>query len=233
MRGDWEIRCHPEAVDAFAFERDQPDLREELEGFLEACRPGMILFDVGAHYGLFALAALHATAGRTRVVAVDPSRSAIRVFDANMRLAQADGRVTRLRAAVSDRDGEAFLLSGGAGGWHMMTRATEPRPDAERLPALTLETLSRRSGLTPTHVKIDVEGDEDAVLRGGEALLRSARPILFLELHGGILRRSGRSPEAVLRDLRSLGYSTFTIGGVPVDPAAAADRDVARIICRC
>ena len=232
MGNGWDVRCHPAAAAAFAFERDEPDQRAELEGFLAACRANMILFDIGAHYGLFALAALHATGGRARVIGVDPSKSAIRVFDANMRLARASDRVTRRIAAVSDRDGDASLLSGGAGGWHMMTRPPEARADADRVPALTLATLARETGLTPTHVKIDVEGDEGAVVRGGETLFRAAHPVLFLELHGGILRRSGRSPEAVLVYLQSLGYSRLTVAGSPIDPATAAQRDVARIVCR-
>jgi hypothetical protein len=90
----------------------------------------------------------------------------------------------------------------------------------------------RQAGVGPTHVKIDVEGEEDAVLRGGEATLRCDRPIVFLELHGGILRKSGRSALAVLDRLRSYGYGRLEIAGRPVAPADAAALDVARIICR-
>ena len=232
MRQGWTIRCHPGASQAFAFERDEPALRAELEGFLGACAPGMTLFDIGSHYGLFALAALHACGGSATVIAADPSASAMRVFDANMRFAEAGGRVSRRLAAITDHDGELPMLEGGAGAWHMMTTPVEPRPDARRLPALTLTTLSAQTGLIPTHVKIDVEGEEDAVLRGGAALLSAHHPVVFLELHGAILRRAGRSPGAVLERLVSLGYRTFAIAGASVDASTAAALDVARLICR-
>jgi len=232
MRDDWEVVCHPAAVEAFAFERDQPDLRAELDGFVAACRAGMTFFDIGAHFGLFTLAALEWGGAGATVVAVDPSDAALAVFDENMRLADAGARVARHRAAIGAEEGQMSLLTGGAGAWHMMVAAATPRHDAVTVPMMTLDGLARRSGVVPTHVKIDVEGEEDAVLRGGEDLLRRHAPVVFLELHGGILRKSGRDPAAVLERLRALGYRRLEIAGRAIDPAAAGAMDVARIICR-
>ena len=232
MRDDWAIACHPAAVEAFAFERDQPELRAELDGFVEACRPGMTLFDVGAHFGLFTLAALEWGGAGAKVIAVDPSDAALAVFDENMRLARAGTRVERHRAAIGAAEAQMSLLTGGAGAWHMMVAAGAPRHDAVTVPMMTLDGLARRAGVVPTHVKIDVEGEEDAVLRGGEDLLRRCAPIVFLELHGGILRKSGRDPAAVLERLRSYGYGRLEIAGHAADPGDAAAMDVARIVCR-
>ena len=77
-----------------------------------------------------------------------------------------------------------------------------------------------------------VEGAEDSVLAGGEALLRQARPLVFLELHGGILRRAGRSPQAVLERLATYGYRRLEIAGRAVTAEDASAMDVARIVCR-
>jgi FkbM family methyltransferase len=231
MCGDWEVRCHPAAVEAFELQRDAPELRAELDAFVSSCREGMVLLDIGAHYGLFTLAALHFSRGAARVIAADPSASAIAVFDTNMRLAGAGPRVDRYRVAVAEADGEVPLLTGGARAYHMMTRSEAPRPDAVVVPAITLDSLSDRAGVVPTHIKIDVEGAEDAVLSGGERTLRERRPIVFLELHGGILRRAGRDPLAVLERLASWGYRRFEIAGRTVDLRAVSGLDVARITC--
>src|SRR5258708_11933351 len=101
MRSDWELRCHPAAVEAFAFERDQPELREELEGFIAACGEGMVLFDIGAHYGLFALTALRWSGGTARVGAVDPSAPALEGFDGKMRLARGGSPARRRPPALA------------------------------------------------------------------------------------------------------------------------------------
>lgn len=232
MRDDWDVVCHPAAAQAFAFERDQPALRAELDGFVAACRDGMVLFDVGAHYGLFTLATLRYGGDSSRVVALDPSTPALEVFDVNMRLAAAGARVERIRAAAGAEEGRMALLTGGAGAWHMMMAARTPRTDVVSVPLVTLDALARRTAKTPTHVKIDVEGEEDAVLRGGETILRRHRPIVFLELHGDILRKSSRSPLAVLERLASYGYSRLEMAGRPIAPAEAAAPAVARIVCR-
>lgn len=232
MRDDWEVVCHPAAVHAFAFERDAPELRAELEAFVAACTDGMVLFDVGAHYGLFTLAALRYGGPASRVVALDPSDAAATVFDENVRLAGGTPRVARHQAAAGASEGETSLLESGAGAWHMMVAPGEARADAVAVPVLTVDGLARDSGLVPTHLKIDVEGQEDAVLRGAEGVLRSARPIVFLELHGAIIRRAGGSPAAVLERLRDAGYGSLAIGGSPVSLEHAAAQDMARIECR-
>lgn len=232
MREDWQLRCHPAAVEAFAFERDQPELRQELDGFIAACHEHMVLMDVGAHYGLFGLAAWRWSGGTARVIAVDPSAAALGVFDENMRLAGAASRVERFCAALADAEGQGSLLAGGAGAWQMMVKPETPRDDAIQVPLFTLDSLAARTGAVPTHVKIDVEGEEDAVLRGARGVLSAHHPTVFLELHAGMLRRSGRSPIAVLERLQSFGYGRFTIGTCDVTPEAAASMDVARIICR-
>jgi FkbM family methyltransferase len=181
---------------------------------------------------LFGLAALRWSGGTARVIAVDPSASALEVFDENMRLAGAGSRVVRFCAALADAEGEASLLTGGAGAWHMMMKPDTPRSDAVQVPMMTLDGLVARTGVVPTHVKIDVEGEEDSVLSGARGVLPDHHPIVFLELHAGMLRRSGRSPVAVLDRLRSYGYRSFTIGGREVASEAAATLEVARIICR-
>src|SRR5205085_4846895 len=56
---DWRVRCHPICAPSFAVFREDPAQRAELNQFVVNCSPGMQLLDVGAHWGIFALAALH------------------------------------------------------------------------------------------------------------------------------------------------------------------------------
>jgi len=74
-----------------------------------------------------------------------------------------------------------------------------------------------KTALTPTHVKIDVEGFEESVLRGGRRLLQSeSAPLLFLELHNDMIRAGGRRPEAVLDLVDEFGYQTFDFQRVAI-----------------
>ena len=57
-------------------------------------------------------------------------------------------------------------------------------------------------------IKIDIEGAEPLAFRGGRRILREDRPVVLSELHPVQLARVARtSPENLLTEMRSLGYS--------------------------
>jgi FkbM family methyltransferase len=58
-------------------------------------------------------------------------------------------------------------------------------------------------------IKVDVEGFEYAVLKGGERILKRIKPVLFLELDDENLRDNGRSAAELIGLLRSYGYQDF------------------------
>lgn len=228
----WRVRCHPASRIVFQVHRDEPEFRDELAAFARACTPGMVLVDVGAHLGFFTLAALHYGGPASRVIAVEPSASARRILTANLRLTGATDRVTVVRVGLGSTRGSMNVLTTGAGGLHQLIRPEGPRPDTVEIPILPLDELVAVSGLDPTHIKIDVEGSERAVLEGGQACLARGRPVVFLELHGGLLRRAGDDPAEALALLQRCGYCVFESHGVRVSPPEAAAADLIRLVCR-
>ncbi|GAB1446018.1 hypothetical protein MASR2M41_17670 [Flammeovirgaceae bacterium] len=61
-------------------------------------------------------------------------------------------------------------------------------------------------------VKIDVEGYELKVLRGGRQILTTYFPILFIEINDGNLKRYGDTAGELLQFLKSMGYTSFSHG---------------------
>src|SRR6185295_16818850 len=95
--------------------------------------------------------------------------------------------------------------------------------------AITLDGLVAKTGRTPTHVKIDVEGFEESVLLGGRQLLGGqGGPLLFLELHNEIIRAGGRKPEAVLDLVSEYGYRTFDFQNAPISREQLLAAPIAR-----
>ncbi|MEA2693634.1 MAG: hypothetical protein QOJ16_3021, partial [Acidobacteriota bacterium] len=89
-----------------------------------------------------------------------------------------------------------------------------------------------RLSFAPDLVKIDVEGYELAVLKGGRGVLARYRPRLFLELHPERLRELGGSVQEVVRLLEETGYRFQTLEGTPLRPATVAARgSVSRLLC--
>jgi FkbM family methyltransferase len=227
---EWTVRCTPSSVAHFRLLSENPTLAAELAGFRRFARPGMVLFDVGAHFGVFTLAALHYGGADARVVAVEPSSVPARVLRANLALQDASHRATVVQAAIGARDGSLSMLATGAGGGHYFVAAEQPRPDGLELEQLTLPTLVERTGLTPTHVKIDVEGHEGAVLDGASDWLARVRPVLLIELHNDELRRLGQSPEELVTKLAEIGYRLVDHAGNALDPIAGLRRSITRTI---
>src|SRR6516162_11506830 len=60
IRRGWILANHPSALSfAYLAQHDDPEQVREFDGFINHCSSGMVLFDIGAHFGLFSLAALH------------------------------------------------------------------------------------------------------------------------------------------------------------------------------
>ena len=79
MRPGWLITCHPAAYRcAYHLQINDPEQVLEFDNFIDNSFQGMVLFDVGAHFGLFSLAALHYGGPGSRAIAVDPSPIAVR-----------------------------------------------------------------------------------------------------------------------------------------------------------
>ncbi len=179
--------------------------RDEMAAFLDAA-PSLpadaLLYDVGAHRGLFSL--VHCAVGpHRRAVLFEPSRSLTN--DARTLLARNgfDGRAEVRVCGVGDRAGARRITEDALG---FAQPAGDDDADAATIEFTTLDEEWRRTGQVPSVVKIDVEGAEGEVIRGAAALLREIRPLLFLELHMDVLERRGESVEALLSQLTSCGY---------------------------
>ncbi len=95
--------------------------------------------------------------------------------------------------------------------------------------AVTIDQLADQFG-PPTHIKIDVEGYEAAVVRGGKRTLTRFAPLLFLELHNEMIRSEGGDPSCVLDDLADMGYEMFSVGSVRIERGAISKMPICRLV---
>lgn len=222
--------CHPYAYKIYHYAQvNDPEQREEYCSFVSNCRKGMLLFDIGAHFGVFSL-----TAARLggNAVAVDPSSISCNMIARQARLNGCTDEIRILQAAVSDAAGAIGMLSSGVFTAGYCKVATGRRPsELTETRAVTVDDLSRQFG-RPTHVKIDVEGYEAAVLRGATSTLREFAPLLFLELHNDMIRAAAGDPETILTELEALNYKTYDTSGRMVDKATIISRPIVRIVAR-
>lgn len=70
----------------------------------------------------------------------------------------------------------------------------------------TLASLEKLRGAPPSVIKMDIEGGEFEALMPSLDWLRERKPIMFIEFHEGIMRRSKKDPDALLEALKGIGY---------------------------
>ena len=205
------IICHPHAYEVFRLAQiEDADQREEFHHFESHCSNKMILFDIGAHYDIFSLAAAQMGG---MAIAVDPSPMAARMIATEAVLNGCDDRVKVFPAAISDVNGVISMLNSGvfSAGYFKSVRGRSDR-DLTKTRAVTVDQMVDNYG-PPTHIKIDVEGHEASVLRGAENTLRRYSPLLFLELHNEMVLLDGGNPESSLDELAKLGYALCGFDG--------------------
>lgn len=174
-------------------------LAGEFDSFLYAAikclRPlaGACCWDIGANIGYHSLA--FASQG-ANVIAFEPNETNANRFQLHLEKNPALApRIKLNRMAVADRDGEmSFVESGdleGASSGSHLSDATPPLGAAvyaafhqSVVSAVMIDTLIEQRGVpAPDVIKIDVEGAEHLVLRGGRRMLGRRKPLLLVEVH--------------------------------------------------
>jgi FkbM family methyltransferase len=142
-----------------------------------------IVFDLGANVGYYTLLAAK-LARRGHVVAFEPEPRNAAFLRANI-AANRCRNITVRELAVAGVSGTArFKLGRGSGTGALSCEG------ALHVKLVSLDEFVAESGLSPTHLKIDVEGAEYEVLCGGIETLSLLRPTIFLSTHGPLPHRS-------------------------------------------
>ena len=208
-----KVRCHPMSKVEFEVFQNDPEQGEEMAGFIALATPGMRLLDIGAHWGVFTLAGMHFGGKEARSICIEASSAAAKVLAENLVLNGFDKQVCIVNAACGAENGELRMLTTGAGGADYFVVPAGERPDTISVPQVTADTVCGRQEFRPTHLKVDVEGFEEEVLRGAQGVLREFRPVVFLELHGSHIEQRGKSAATVLDLLETAGYHEWTTTG--------------------
>ena len=179
--------------------------------WLDHMTPDDVLFDVGANIGLFSL---YASVGAgCRVFAFEPEARNFGLLNENIGKNRIGDRCIAYCVGLSDRSGfstirltEETLGSSGhqvqgalAGSDRLTGRAVRP----QGIQTVTLDELVHVHDLPmPSHIKIDVDGLEHAIVAGGQKVLADARlKSVMIELSLNFKQHA-----AVIGQLEALGF---------------------------
>jgi len=163
----------------------EPDLQGAAWRLIQ---PGMTVFDVGANIGYISLIAARLCGENGKVFAFEALPANLVRLKKNISLNKFAIRIAPIPAAVMDKSGEAVFLahaSGAMGKTKGSAGRDEHYSTEIRVPAIALDDFVYRQGNPAPHlIKMDIEGGEGMALKGMPRLLKEARPVLLIELHG-------------------------------------------------
>jgi FkbM family methyltransferase len=191
---------------------------EVQNAILSTVQPGWVVFDVGSYVGTVALGAARLVGPTGRVVAFDGDPVNVERLREHAIANQLQETLQVVHAAVWSssasktvpfRCGKTMRSQGGV-------ETGDNRPilgtgDLINVPVVSLDEFVASGARAPNLIKIDVEGGEMEVLRGGAKLFATNRPLIIAEIH------TTQARDEIQLWLRSNAYSASeTLLGDPV-----------------
>ena len=190
---------------------------------LNNVKHGNTVLDIGAHKAGYLYFIRKMVGSEGRVVAFEPQQILFRY----LQIVVAEFKwknVEIVHLALSDRKGQAQLMipkqrqksssSPGATIAHLSNK--DSFEIAEFVETETLDAFCANNNLAPDFLKIDVEGNELALLKGSIQVLKQYKPKILVEIEA---RHVGKSKAIeTFSFLEELGYSGFFIQGTHLIP---------------
>jgi FkbM family methyltransferase len=174
-----------------------------IERLRRVVKPGAVVYDIGAHLGLYTIALARLAGPAGHVYCLDPNPLCVYFLNTNLELNQVQN-VDVLPVAIIDRTGSTELTINYRNLQVGLVSEAPIRKPGHRItvPAAGLDELIATHRLRPpTFLKIDIEGAEVVAVDGMKRTIADHRPVLFIELHGR---------DAASRTLRSLAGARYT-----------------------
>jgi len=190
----------------------EPNERSFVGRFL---RQGMIVLDIGAHHGFYTLLASKLVGPAGKVFAFEPSPREQKALRLNLTLNRCKNVFTQ-PVALGDAEtrSDLFVVNGKHTGFNSLRPPGISSPTTQvKVSVKQLDSWLREAKLDRVDfIKLDVEGGEFAVLKGGRQFLEQRpRPVILAELEDARSEPWGHRAKDTASLLQSLGFQWFTL----------------------
>jgi FkbM family methyltransferase len=179
---------------------------KSMDTLFSLCKPGFNIIDIGTNIG-WTLLNLNKLSKTGKVIGFEPDPYNRNVCLKNIRLND-DADINVLPYALGDTEAIYNMEVRNPfnrGGNRITSKIGN---DTINVDVKLMDNVRELKELNHIDlVKIDVEGYELKVLKGGEQLLRKFKPILFIELHDDNLKDQGDSATDLIMFLETIGYN--------------------------
>lgn len=191
----------------------------ELENYTflqQQVKPGMQIIDIGAHIGLFSACCSQMAGPTGKIICFEPTPGTFSVLKDTLRLNHCNNVIAR-QAAVSDKEVAAtFYVSHTAGcnSNSLVRNKSGNQLTAYNVQLVAIDSIVSEYSLQPSLIKIDAEGAELDVLKGGVQTFTKYKPILILGLHPAFIKEKNDSLDIIWDLLLGCDYEVRLSGKI-------------------
>ncbi len=154
----------------------------ELEFWRQYLQPGMKAIDIGASFGIYTFSAAQRVGINGMVYSIEPFSEAVDCLRETCRTNQIEN-VKIFRNAIGDRDWPIRLILQSSCEFNYVAandESIDPSIEIETVDCMTLDTFVLQTGIDRLEIiKISTEGNELAILTGGEQTLAKFAPTII------------------------------------------------------
>jgi FkbM family methyltransferase len=168
---------------------------------------GETFLDVGANMGDYSLMAGKIVGKTGKVISIEPAPETIKWLKKSIKLNGYDHIIIQ-NCALGEKNGTAKLYLSHVSGWHSLLPSLPGRNQGQiDVEVKTLDNLLKEMNEPDIDmIKIDVEGSELDVLKGGyQTLTKNQDIIVLIDIHPTL----GVDPIAVGNHLKKLGFDLY------------------------
>jgi len=205
----------------------EPEMRELVGRILS---PGMVMFDVGAYVGQFSLVASRVCSGRIEVFAFEPTPRVFEQLERNIKANRCQG-VTCIQAALSGAPGTAkFYFYPSSHDQNSLRPLAGGNAQSVDVAVESVDSVCSKHDVTRLDfIKIDVEGNELAVLQGARRTLAELKPLLTVEVSRH-QRAYGYGGKEIRQLLNEAGYDVYRISTLPCEPYEPSAEEIDEVV---
>ena len=204
---------------------------DEIKFLRRLLQPGSKVIDIGANYGVYTLSMAKTVGPSGCVWAFEPASSTATLLAKGI-AANAFTQIVLEQSALSSSSGTAQLSLNQHSELNALVHGQPSSNASETVPLVTLDQCMVRYGWGDIEfMKIDAEGEEANILKGGKRFFAERSPLVQYEIKAGVDLHL-----ELVQDFAALGYASYRLVPgldllIPFDAHSAADGYLLNLFC--
>ena len=218
-------------ITSYVLREQQDFFEDELPFVRQLLQPGQNVIDIGANYGVYTLPMAQKVGASGHVWAFEPASSTAQYLARGI-TENGFGHVTLEQKAMSSATGSAQLAFHVQAELRSIVHGVAPPDGSEEVSLVTLDDCMDRFRWQDIELlKIDAEGEEANIVKGGRRFFATLAPLVQYELKSGTDMNLH-----LIHDFAAIGYDSYRLLPalkllVPFDAESSPDPYLLNLFC--